>query len=73
MNLHNADAKKNTGHCKKLAPEYEILGSQYSAEADGVVIAKVCTSSQQYIYADVSCSEMSKMQSSRKLSNLNPC
>lgn len=30
-----------TGHCKKLAPEYEILGEQFIKEKDGVMIAKV--------------------------------
>ena len=32
------------GHCKKLAPEYEILGERFSQEKDGVTIAKVCRS-----------------------------
>lgn len=30
-----------TGHCKKLAPEYEELGKQFSKDEDGIVIAKV--------------------------------
>lgn len=32
----------NAGHCKKLAPEYEILGGRFSKDKDDVMIAKVC-------------------------------